>query len=125
MNARTKIKITAKNQQSENNTKIAIIVVHRLTREDLDDFVREQGYDNYESYFSTYIKYEDVLNDIYENIKDNCIWAVEPYIQIDCDDAKALKKFILKKYQATILQNFMDLLLTNFSPRENTPEIEI
>lgn len=124
MYALTKIKLTAKNQQSKHNEKIAVEIEHRLTREDLDEFVREQGYDNYKSYFSAYINDEDILNDVYEDIKNNRMHDPEYYIMMECN-SKALQKFILKKYQSKITQDFMEMLLLQILPDDKIIGMQI
>lgn len=97
----------ADNLNAKDCDKISINAEHDPTREDLDEFVREQGYDNYKSYFETYIDDEEVLETVIKHVENGDIFLVESEIEIDCRDGKAFRNFLLHKYQNELLANFM------------------
>ena len=97
----------ADNLNAKDCDKISISAEHDPTREDLDEFVREQGYDNYKSYFETYIDDEEVLETVIKHVENGDIFLVESEIEIDCRDGKAFQNFLLHKYQHQLLSNFM------------------
>lgn len=87
--------------------KISISAEHEPTKEDLDEFVREQGYEDYKSYFKAYIDDEEELKTVIEHVEKGDIFLVESEIEIDCRDGKAFQNFLLHKYQHELLANFM------------------
>ena len=95
------------NLNAKNSDKISISAEHELTREDLDEFVHEQGYEDYKSYFKAYIDDEKELKDIIEYVEKNAIFLVAGEIEFDCRDKKALQDFLIHKYQYELLANFM------------------
>lgn len=99
--------LTAELADSKTDDKISISAEHEPTREDLDEFVREQGYEDYKSYFKAYIDDEEELKTIIEHVEQGDIFLVESEIKIDCKDGKAFQNFLLHKYQNELLANFM------------------
>ena len=87
--------------------KIAITAEHYPTREDLDEFVHEQGYADYKAYFKAYVEDEEELETIINYVEKGDIFLVESEIDIDCKDKKAFQDFLVSKYQHQLLANFM------------------
>lgn len=106
--------LTAKTERSEDSDKISVEIDHDLTTEDLNEFVREQGYTDYKSYFSDYITDSDELNDVLETIANGTPYLIETEIDIECHDKQALEKFLLKKYQKQITQEFLSKLSIDY-----------
>ena len=100
----TRINVTA--CDTEDGTIICFKLEHDVTREDLDEFVRDQGYSGYKSYFSDYISDEDDLKDAIEDLENDRL-PIEDIINIYCEDEKALKKFIAYKYQNEAIAGFL------------------
>lgn len=99
--------LTAELADAKTDDKISISAEHDPTREDLDEFVREQGYEDYKSYFKTYIDDEEDLKTVIENVEKGDIFLVESEIEIDCRDGKSFQNFLINKYQNELLANFM------------------
>ena len=100
----TRINVTA--CDTEDGTIICFKLEHDVTREDLDEFVKDQGYSDYKSYFSDYISDEDDLKDAIEDLENDRL-PIEDIINIYCEDEKALKKFIAYKYQNEAIAGFL------------------
>ena len=79
---------------TEDDTTIYFDLDHDVTREDLDEFVKDRGYSDYKSYFADYITDEDDLKDAIEDLENDQL-SIEDIIDIYCEDKKAL--FILTK----------------------------
>ena len=94
---------------TEDNTTIYFDLDHDLNREDLDEFVREQGYSDYKSYFADWLD-EDDLKDVIEDVENDRFYSVEICIIVDCKDEKALKEFIAHKYQNEAIEGFLKQL---------------
>lgn len=92
---------------AKDSDKISITAEHEPTREDLDEFVREQGYEDYKSYFKAYIDDEEEIDTIINYVERGDVFLVESEIEIDCKDGKAFQDFLLNKYQHELLANFM------------------
>lgn len=103
----THINVTA--CDTEDETTICFDLEHDVTREDLDEFVKDQGYSDYKSYFADYIRYEDDLKDAIEDLENDQL-SIEDIIDIYCEDKKALKKFIAYKYQNEAVKAFLEQL---------------
>ena len=103
--------------KTEDETTICFDLEHDVTREDLDEFVKDQGYSNYKSYFSDYIRDEDDLKDAIEDLENDRL-PIEDIINIYCEDEKALKKFIAYKYQNEAIAGFLKEL-------EDIPSISV
>lgn len=99
--------LTAELADAKTDDKISINAEHEPTKEDLDEFVREQGYEDYKSYFKTYIDDEEELETVIKHVENDDIFLVESEIEIDCRDGKAFQNFLLRKYQHQLLANFM------------------
>lgn len=95
---------------TEDETTTYFDLDHDLTREDLDEFVKEQGYSDYKSYFAFWIDDEDDLKGVIEDVENEQFYSVELYIIVDCKDEKALKKFIAYKYQNEAVAAFLKQL---------------
>lgn len=104
--------------KTEDETTICFELDHDLTREDLDEFVKEQGYSDYKSYFAFWIDDEDDLKGVIEDVENDRFYSVELYIIVDCKDEKALKKFIAYKYQNEAIAGFLKEL-------EDIPSISV
>lgn len=94
---------------TEDDTTICFDLEHYLNREDLDEFVKEQGYSDYKSYFADWVD-EDDLKDVIEDVENDRFYSVELYIIVDCKDEKALKEFIAHKYQNEAIEGFLKQL---------------
>ena len=92
---------------AKDSDKISISAEHEPTREDLDEFVREQGYEDYKSYFKTYIDDEEELKTVIGYVEKGDVFLVESEIEIDCKDGKAFQNFLIRKYRSELLANFM------------------
>ena len=94
---------------TEDDTTICFDLEHDVNREDLDEFVREQGYSDYKSYFADYITDEDDLKDAIKDVENDGL-SIEDIIDIYCEDEKALKRFITSKYQNEAIEGFLKQL---------------
>ena len=116
----TEIWLTAEIEQSRDSNKITVEFEHDLTRRDLNEFVREKGFDDYKSYFSHHITDNDALSEVLLDIKKGNVFLIESDIKIHCGEFDELKKFILNKYQFQMCQAFLrqidpaDYYLINF-----------
>ena len=106
----TTIWLTAETERSEDSEKIFVEIEHDLTREDLNEFVREQGFSDYKSYFSHYITDSDDLNEVLNDIEKNI--CIETDIKIYCDNLPELQNFIQRKYQNEILRALLKKIKT-------------
>lgn len=100
--------LTVKTLDSKDYAKIAIEVDHDLTLEDLEEFVKEEGYDSIESYFKQWIDDEDCLNDTLNDVQNNKLFLVETAIIVYCRDEKSLCNFLTQKYQKQALQAYLE-----------------
>ena len=103
----TRINVTA--CDTEDGTIICFKLEHDVTREDLDEFVKDQGYSDYKSYFADYITDEDDLKDAIEYVENDQL-PIEDIISIYCEDGKAFKEFIASKYQNKAVEGFLKQL---------------
>ena len=94
---------------TEDDTTTYFELGHDVNREDLDEFVKDQGYSDYKSYFADYISDEDDLKDAIEDLENDQL-PIEDIINIYCEDEKALKEFIAYKYQNKAIEGFLKQL---------------
>lgn len=87
--------------------KISISAEHVTTKEDLNEFAKEQGYKNYQDYFKAYIDDEEEIKEIIDYVEKGRAYLMESEIEIDCKDGKAFHDFLLRKYQNELLASFM------------------
>ena len=87
--------------------KISISAEHVTTKEDLNEFAKEQGYKDYQDYFKTYIDDEEEIKAIIGYVEKGRAYLVESEIEIDCKDGKSFHDFLLRKYQNELLASFM------------------
>ena len=94
---------------TEDDTTIYFDLDHDVTREDLDEFVKDRGYSNYKSYFADYITDEDDLKDAIEYVENDQL-PIEDIISLYCEDGKTFKEFIASKYQNEAVEGFLKQL---------------
>ena len=94
---------------TEDDTTICFDLDHDVTREDLDEFVKDRGYSDYKSYFADYITDEDDLKDAIEYVENDQL-SIEDIISLYCEDGKAFKEFIASKYQNEAVEGFLKQL---------------
>ena len=92
---------------AKDSDKISISAEHETTKEDLNEFARDQGYADYQAYFKDYIDDEEELKTVISYVEEGKAYLVESEIEIDCKDGKAFHDFLLRKYQNELLANFM------------------
>ena len=92
---------------AKDSDKISITAEHEPTKEDLNEFAKEQGYADYQAYFKDYIDDEEELKTVIGYVEKGDVFLVESEIEIDCKDGKAFHDFLLHKYQTELLANFM------------------
>lgn len=92
---------------AKDSDKISISAEHETTKEDLNEFARDQGYADYQAYFKDYIDDEEELKTVIGYVEDGKAYLVESEIEIDCNDGRAFHDFLLRKYQNELLANFM------------------
>ena len=102
----TKIKV------GEAERKIFVKATHYPTKNDLNEFAVDQGFNDYEDYFKTFVSDDDDMRDIIETVEKNptdC-HGVECYISVDCRDEKPFKSFLAQKYREKVLEAFLESL---------------
>ena len=87
--------------------KISISAEHITTKEDLNEFAKEQGYKDYQDYFKAYIDDEEELKAAIDYVEKGRAYLMESEIEIDFKDGKAFHNFLLRKYQNELLASFM------------------
>lgn len=92
---------------AKDNGKISIGAEHETTKEDLNEFAKDQGYADYQAYFKAYIDDEEELKTVIGHVEDGKAHLAESEIEIDCEDGKAFHDFLLRKYRNELLANFM------------------
>ena len=90
-----------------------VIVDYNLTKEDLEEFVKEQGFSNSTDYFMEYIdegsekENKKYFNEFIKPYLEEKCYMLESEIDVTCKDEKSLENFLIEKYE----DKFNDLLL--------------
>ena len=100
--------LTVETLDSKDSAKIAVQFDHDLTLEDLQEFVKNQGYSSVDAYFKQWIDDEEELEDVLKSVKDNNVFLIESAIDIYCNDKKPLCEFLTKKYQRKALEVYLE-----------------
>lgn len=99
--------LAAKLEGAEDEGGISISAEHDLTKEDLKEFARFRGYDDYKAYFKAHVDEEPLLNDIIGCVERGDVRVAETEIVACCEDKANLHGFLLRKYRSELLANFM------------------
>ena len=101
-------------KEAIDNSKISIEVEKEPTKEDLEEFVKEQGYENSTEYFEDYIGDDkEELKLVLGYVKQGDIYLVESHIDVYCNDREAFKKFLLNKYQQQLVSAFVEKITSS------------
>ena len=101
-------------KEVNDHSKISIEVEKQPTREDLEEFVKEQGYENSTEYFENYIGDDkEELRLVLAYVEKGDIYLVESHIDVYCKDKEAFQKFLLNKYQQQLVSAFIEQITSS------------
>ena len=101
-------------KEASEHSKISIEVEKQPTREDLEEFVKEQGYKDSKDYFKTYIDDDkEELKIVLAYVEKGDIYLVESHIDVYCKDKEAFQKFLLNKYQQQLVSAFVEKITSS------------
>lgn len=101
-------------KETNDHSKIAIEVEKEPTREDLEEFVKEQGYKDSKDYFETYIGDDkEELKIVLGYVKQGDIYLVESHIDVYCKDKEAFQRFLINKYQQQLVSAFLEKITSS------------
>ena len=97
---------------NKNVRKIHVSATVYPTKEDLNEFAKEQQFDDYEAYVRAFVEEDDDIRDIIvvvEKHPNDCS-LVEPYIDVECKDKSSFQDFLRNKYQQKVIDQFYEQL---------------
>lgn len=101
------IRLAAELEDAKDEGWILISAEHDLTKEDLEEFARFRGCEDYKAYFKARVDEEPLLNDIIDCVEQGNVRVAETEIVACCEDKANLHGFLIRKYRSELLANFM------------------
>ena len=101
------IRLAAELENAKGEGWVLISAEHDLTKEDLEEFARFRGYDDYEAYFKARVDEEPLLNDIIGCAERGDVSVAETEIAACRGEKANLHEFLIRKHRSELLANFM------------------